>query len=334
MLPAEVSSSWSGWCARRSTRRSRGRWRRATAVPRPHRPLPRPRPPGTVGVYSEGVTAGRLLYVGEGGAELSDAHAGDIVVTEHVPDWLPQASAIITSDPQTPLAHVNLLARNRGIPNASQAGIHDDAGVRQAARVRAYAIVITGGTTLQIALDHAASSTRRGRRGSSRRRSSVPPVDIANMPLVVDLDDLVAQLSPDGVTEAEVADWRPIIGGKSAGFLTLLSTPPGPDPAAGPAGDHRPAVHRASRADARQIAAAIGDPTSRFGTRRWLVLEGDDDYADLFPSDADAEFATDVRRGHPAGIPARRRARRRRGARPDRVDDRSIRRRWPRSWPC
>ena len=135
-------------------------------------------PEGTATVYSEGVTAGRLLYVGDDGAELGDATAQDIVVTERVPDWLPQAAALITSDPQTPLAHVNLLARNRGIPNASLSGVIDDPGLRQAARVRAYAIVLARGDSLQVALitrDEfatwaAAEPSRSGVAAAGRRR--------------------------------------------------------------------------------------------------------------------------------------------------------------------
>lgn len=266
--------------------------------------------PGTVAVYSEGVTAGRLLYVGDGGAELSDARAGDIVITRHVPDWLPQASALITSDPQTPLAHVNLLARNRGIPNASQAGIDDDAGVRQAARVRAHAIVITDGSSLTIALitrEQYAAWTARQRPSAV----SVPLVDISTMPLLVHLDDLVAELSADGpdgrgLTEDEVAAWRPVIGGKSAGFLTLLAAPrsagltPPPEPLAITV---RPYIeHIDSIRDT--IAHAVSDP-SVVGSQRalWLTLEGPDEFADVFPSEADAEFAAGFVAAHPPGTP-------------------------------
>ena len=259
--------------------------------------------PGTVGVYSEGVTAGRLLYVGEGGAQLSDAKATDIIVTERVPDWLPPASALITSDPQTPLAHVNLLARNRGIPNASQAGIHDDAGLRQAARVRAYAIVIAQGSTLQVALISKEQYDEWVRQRTPTP-IAVPPIDVSGMYLVVNLDDLVVQLSADGaLTEADVDDWRPIIGGKSAGFLTLLATPgltPPPDPLAITI---RPYVEHLAPLKAT-IAAAISDPAFEASARaRWLTLEGPDDYADLFASDADAAFADDFLASHPAGTP-------------------------------
>jgi hypothetical protein len=259
-------------------------------------------PAGTVAVYSDGVTAGRLLYVGEGGAQLTEAQAGDIIVTEHVPDWLPPASALITSDPQTPLAHVNLLARNRAIPNASRAGVHDDAGLRQAARVRAHAIVIAKGSSMQIALITRDQFTTWAKR-QQPSPVSVPAVDITNMAMVVNLGDLVAQLSKDGVTEAEVADWRTVIGGKSAGFLTLLSTPgltPPPDPLAitvRPYLEHLAPIRNL-------VAAAISDSEVVASPRtRWLTLEGEGDYTSRFPSDVDAKFAAAFLAAHSPGSP-------------------------------
>ena len=260
-------------------------------------------PEGTAAVYSEGITAGRLLYVGPGGAELGDATAADIIVTAQVPDWLPQAAALITSDPQTPLAHVNLLARNRGIPNASLSGVVDNAGLRQAARVHAPAVVIARGDTLQVAL--ISQSQYAVWKGQGRPDpASLPDVDVSALPYVVDLTGLVATMSADGgPTEAEIDEWRPVIGGKSTGFLTLLSTPgltPPPDPLAITI---RPYVeHLAPLRET--IDAAIGDPAVVDSPRaRWLVLEGDDSYADLFPSADDASYAETFLADHPAGTP-------------------------------
>ena len=101
--------------------------------------------PGVVEVYNEGITAGRLLLVDGENTQLTDSLPGDILLVENVPDFLPPAAALISSSPQTPLAHVNILAQNRGIPNASQAGLLDDPGIRQAARVRAHVIVRASG---------------------------------------------------------------------------------------------------------------------------------------------------------------------------------------------
>ncbi len=259
-------------------------------------------PEGTVDVYSEGVAAGRLLYVGDDGAELGDATAGDIIITERVPDWLPQAAALITDDPQTPLAHVNLLARNRGIPNASQVGVVNDAGLRQAARVRAHAIVIARGDTLQVAL----ISRQQYAAWVAQRQPdpvALPAVDVSSLSYVVNLTELVGRLSPGGLREAEVDEWRPLIGGKSAGFLSLLSVPglsPPPDPLAITI---RPYVEHLAPIRAT-IAAAITDPSIADSPRaRWLVLEGEDGYADLFQSDEDAAFAASFLSSHPPRTP-------------------------------
>lgn len=255
---------------------------------------------GAVSVYSEGITAGRLLYVGPDGADLADATPTDIVITEHVPDWLPQAAALVTSDPQTPLAHVALLARNRRIPDASSAGITADAGVRQAARVRAHAVVMASGGELTIGLITPEQYTA-WQRGDEITPLALPTVDTSTMPLVVDLTDLVAELSAGGLAAAEVDRWVPAIGGKAAGFLTLLSTPgltPPPDPMAITV---RPYLEHLAPLRPT-IVAALDDPSLDGDPRaRWLVLEGDDDYADVFSSDADAAFAERYLAAHPAG---------------------------------
>lgn len=257
-------------------------------------------PAGAVSVYSEGITAGRLLYVGPDGADLADATPTDIVITEHVPDWLPQAAALVTSDPQTPLAHVALLARNRRIPDASSAGVTADAGVRQAARVRAHAVVMASGGRLTIGLitreQYAA-----WQRGEDIAPLSLPTVDTSTMPTVVDLTDLVDEMSAGGLTTAEVDRWIPAIGGKAAGFLTLLSTPglaTPPDPLAITV---RPYLEHLAPLRPT-IAAALDDPSLDTDPRaRWLVLEGDDDYPDVFSSEADAAFSERYLAAHPPG---------------------------------
>jgi hypothetical protein len=54
------------------------------------------------------------------------------------------------------------------------------------------------------------------------------------------------------------------------------------------------------------IVAALDDPSLDADPRaRWLVLEGDDDYADVFSSDADACVRRAVPRRAPAGHGAR-----------------------------
>lgn len=257
---------------------------------------------GTVSVYSEGITAGRLLYVGEGGSQLSDSTASDILVTERVPSWLPPAIALITSDPQTPLAHVNLLARNRGIPNASLSGIHRDFGLRQAAAARAFALVSAstgpaGEKVLRVVLITPEQFVR------WRDRTALPPsaIDRANpdMDLVVDLTTL-AKSSP---TAEEVDRQKPILGGKSTGFLTLLNTPgltPPPTPVAITV---RPYLEHLKSLEPL-IDEAIHDPEFVSSARaRWLVLEGEKDFATVFPTADDRLFAEEfAKRGPQSAI--------------------------------
>ena len=54
----------------------------------------------------------------------------------------------------------------------------------------------------------------------------VPAVDYASMATTVDLTTLAGAIESD----AELDAWRPVIGGKSAGFVALINTPGLPTP--------------------------------------------------------------------------------------------------------
>ena len=255
-------------------------------------------PSGQVAVYNEGIAAGRLLLVEDGEpAALVDARSTDIVLVENVPDWLPPASALISSSPQTPLAHVNLLARNRGIPNASQAGILDDAGIRQAARVRAPAIVrATGTDQLEIVLISEEEYSR-WRALRSRDAIDVPAVDVESLPYVMDLSAMAPQIGSD----ADVARWRPVIGGKSAGFLALLAADGVTAPASPLAITVRPYLEHLSQVQPA-LDAMLANRDFRDSARaRFLFLEGPEDFADVYFSEADTEFAETLIEANPRG---------------------------------
>jgi pyruvate phosphate dikinase-like enzyme/lamin tail-like protein len=66
---------------------------------------------------TEGLAYGILKFVSE--AELENTALGPqvIVVTDQVPNDIPLVGGLITETFQTPLAHVNVLSRNRGTPN-------------------------------------------------------------------------------------------------------------------------------------------------------------------------------------------------------------------------
>lgn len=254
-------------------------------------------PPGQVAVYNEGIAAGRLLLIGPGGKDLSDAGETDILLVETVPDFLPPGSALISSAPQTALAHVNILARNRGIPNASQSGILQDAGVQQAARVRAPALVRASAESgLEIVL------ITEDQYDMWRDLNSVTPIAVRTaggspLPHVVQLASLNLV-----DTEAELERWRPIIGGKAVGFINLMAAGvnmPG-DPVAISV---RPYFeHLAQAADA--LDAMMANTNFRGQRRaRYLMLEGRGAFDAFYTQASDRDFADEFIEANPAGTP-------------------------------
>ena len=254
--------------------------------------------PGQVAVYNEGVAAGRLLLIGDGGKDLSDARDNDILLIENVPDWLPPGRALISSAPQTPLAHVNLLARNRGIPNASQAGIIQDAGIRQAARVRAPAIVRAVAPDRLEVVIISEEQYSQWQKLNTVTPISVPQADVSSMPNVVNLAS-VTQISSDD----DVAAWLPVIGGKAAGFINLMgpnnvSLPP--DPLAITVAPYRQHLTKIERA----LDAMLGNQSFTSQTRiRYLLLEGPAAYANFYAQQSDRAFAEEFAAANPPGTP-------------------------------
>ena len=241
--------------------------------------------PGEVAVYSPGIAAGRVLLVADGEASLSDAAATDIVVMADVPDQLPPAAALITGAPQTPLAHVNVLARNRGIPNLSMAQVLNDPTVEQLGRVRAWA-VIEAGADNTFTIKAITQDQFRQWQSLSEVTPSAPAVAPANIEYLEPLGDLVS----GELTEARMAQLRPVIGGKAAGFLALaepgtLTLPA--DPVAITVRAYN--EHLEDLSD--DLAELLTDDRFTDDARaQVLLLEGPDEYAQVFSSSADLTF--------------------------------------------
>ncbi len=68
-------------------------------------------------VLNSGTGIGYLKYVPAGQETSIQPSVKDILVYENLPEQVPPISGIITLEPQTPLSHINLLARNRGTIN-------------------------------------------------------------------------------------------------------------------------------------------------------------------------------------------------------------------------
>ena len=70
-----------------------------------------------VEILNEGIGIGYLKYVPAGQEKKFKATTKDILIYENLPERVPPVSGIITLTPQTPLSHINLLAKNRGTIN-------------------------------------------------------------------------------------------------------------------------------------------------------------------------------------------------------------------------
>lgn len=230
--------------------------------------------PGETEVYSEGLVAGRLKVV-RAGESFDDARASDILVTEEMPDFLPQCAALITAVPQTALAHVNILAKNRGIPNAFRAGVLDDPNLDQLARVRAPVIVKAVGPNDMQIVAMTETEFAQFRALQIVPPTAVPPIDLTGVEYAYDLESL------DFADE----DWRPVLGGKSFGFIGLLDTGDVTLPLR-PAGlSIRGYVEHTTSLRVRLEAMLIDPAFASDVNVRIVVLEGSDAWRERHPED-------------------------------------------------
>lgn len=230
--------------------------------------------PGAAAVYNPGIVAGFVRMV-EPGAPVMGLAADEIPVLADIPDELPPVAGIVTAVPQTPLAHLNLLAQSRGTPNAFVAGAATDPRLTEWARFRvpvAFWAAAEGVRWQPLSLAQWRQYLEL-RDGQAPRTVAVPPVDLETAPYVVDL-------GPLGL--ADVPALTPLVGGKAAGVAALIEadgfTPP----------DWPLAV--TVRAYAEHIAplepaieALLADPYFRSDARvRLLALEGEEAFLDTW----------------------------------------------------
>jgi hypothetical protein len=169
---------------------------------------------GRVEVYNEGIAAGYVEVFPPSFAP-SDLRANQLAVIPLVPDDVPPTRAIISAVPQTALAHVNLLAKARGTPNAHVAGILESAQIRDWDYL-----------SVPLIFEAKADSVRWKPITSTQYNGYLaliaPPerhiaqVDLASAPLTVDLSE---------GSIAGMSALVPLTGGKAAGFLSFLELP-------------------------------------------------------------------------------------------------------------
>jgi hypothetical protein len=165
---------------------------------------------GEVEVYGAGLTAGHLRHVKD--VTKVETYATDILILDDIPDSLPPASGLITAVPQTPLAHIALLARNRGIPNAYRGGLMDDPKFNQMASGHAAVIVRTIPPNQLDIVQISEEELRTWYEMTFLAYPDPPKVPYDTAPNTIVLSEL--KLS-------DVDNMRPFFGGKNAGFLAL-----------------------------------------------------------------------------------------------------------------
>jgi hypothetical protein len=220
--------------------------------------------PGAREVYSDGVTAGRIRVVRRGSNPSTTPD--DILVFEAIPDLLPPAAGLITAVPQTPLAHINLLARNRGIPNVHIAGVLTDATLGQLSR--GYAPVVLVAETPDRVTVTALSEAQY----LQYQNLVLRPVRAVQSPRASTIPYVIAL---SGRSSDEIEGLRATIGGKSSGMIALLATPGVEAPLRPLAITARAYLEHTEPLLAR-IRECLSDESFFFDARaRQLVLEGE-----------------------------------------------------------
>lgn len=251
--------------------------------------------PGEVQVYHGGLVAGRLRMVRAGDTGLENATSTDILVVEEIPDYLPPCRALITAVPQTPLAHINLLARSRGIPNLYVANVTTDPEWDQLGRVRARVALIATepGEYRFVPITDEQYDTWTNLVPDNDQ--VISPIDLSSAPFTVDLSDLTAEDMPA---------LRPLVGGKAAGFLPLLDTGGVTTP------EHPLAVTvRAYHEHIAPLRAAFLDwllalrefRLLQYRRDRYLILEGPDAYDERYTAGTGRVFKQSFLEAHPPG---------------------------------
>jgi hypothetical protein len=234
--------------------------------------------------YNEGITAGRIKRVPQGAVGAASVGPHDIVVLGKVPDDLPPVAGIVTAVPQTPLAHLNLLAKARGTPNVYIGGVMDDEQLVDWESWNTPVIlkVGEGGVTW-----HAMSKNEyaRYKQKLGKPDMTLPKVDIETLPYTADLTD-------GGM--AEIAGLIPSCGGKSSGMMGFQDFPELEVPYR-PLGLTIRSYHEHVSNYVPMLETVLSDPDFLDDGRiRYVFFEGEDDFKEEHADDPEALAWLDV----------------------------------------
>ena len=219
---------------------------------------------GDVIPYNPGIAAGLVRRFDKGSLGGASVSPLDIVVLEEVPDYLPPVAGIVTAVPQTPLAHLNLLAKSRGTPNAHVAGIFEDEGIFNWDKWNTPVIIkITNETVHWKSISNT---------DYQHYLTLIAPPNLTIA--VVDVNTLSYLLPLKDISLEEHKSLVPIVGGKSAGMIAFSAVADMETPA------HPLAISIRAYAEhlapmAAQILEMLDHPTFQAdGRARFAVLEG------------------------------------------------------------
>jgi hypothetical protein len=247
---------------------------------------------GETAVYTSGIVAGRLRAFRDL-SRLAEAEPEDILLLGALPEYLPQARGLVTAIPQTPLAHLNLLAKSRQIVNLYRDGVLDDPEVQDLVRSRAPVVLVAEDGRMRF--KRITEQQYQGWLQATRFEApAVAPVNVASAPYVVDLSRVELKELPRLST---------LIGGKGVGMVHLLRGL-GPGTKSNGLGvlhadvPDRPLVltiraYREHLAPLLPELRALLKDESFLGFKklRFLALEGAPEFKRKFPSKKDRELA-------------------------------------------
>ncbi|MDP1823695.1 MAG: PEP/pyruvate-binding domain-containing protein [Archangium sp.] len=244
---------------------------------------------GELEVYNGGLTAGRLRLI-RSGESFEGTNPNDILLLEDVPDFLPPAAGVVTAVPQTPLAHFNLLAKNRGIPNVYLGGLIENQELEDLARLRVPVVLQASAPDKLVIKPISEANLSLWLQLQRKDAIAVQQVDVSALPYSHDLRTLRL---------ADVPTLRPSIGGKATGYLALLDAVPDSTP------DQLEAITIRSYAEhlapfRARIEAMLAAYDFGIDARvRYLALEGEARFRTSHP--ADEQFLVDFLNTHGPG---------------------------------
>jgi hypothetical protein len=172
---------------------------------------------------TEGVGFGVLKLIRA--TELGDAALGRdvIVITDDVPNDIPLVGGLITEALQTPLAHVNILSKNRGTPNMALRDARHDAELEPLIDELVRLEVTAGGFTVRRATGDEADAFYAERMPTGPRIAPRLDTDVRGVQPLEDktLDDLPAI----GAKAAQLAELASLPTGGCAKALQTPATP-------------------------------------------------------------------------------------------------------------